>query len=257
MIDDMLLDVAIDAEDDETEPDPLEPFIAEGLITEVLGELKSGKEGTVYCCRANPSTGYDLLAAKVYRPRTRRSFKNDSAYREGAVILNQRDARAVKRKSDWGRSYEFGSWLHREFETMQILSDAGADVPRPLVLGGNAMLMEFIGNTAGAAPPLHQVRLGPSEVRPLFDRALRNVELFLRLNYVHGDLSAYNILYWQGAITIIDFPQAVDPRANPNALELLMRDLDNICRYWGRFGVLSDSTRMAHHLWGQFLRDEL
>lgn len=253
MIDDLLFDLDVEEE----EPDPLAPFLADGMITDVLGEIKSGKEGTVYCCRANPSTGYELLAAKVYRPRARRNFKNDSVYRDGDVILNKHDARAVKRKSDWGRTFEFGSWLHREFETLRTLAEAGADVPRPLRLSGSAMLMEFVGDAGGAAPALQQVRLGPDETRPLFNRVLGNIELFLRLNLVHGDLSAYNILYWQGAMTIIDFPQAVDPRANPNALDLLTRDVDNVCRYWGRYGVLSDSTRMAHHLWGKFLRAEL
>lgn len=250
MIDSLQLEDELEEED--LEPDPLTPFLAEGLITEVLGELKSGKEGTVYSCRAHPSTGFDLLAVKVYRPRSRRNFKNDALYREGVPILNGHDARAVKKKTEWGKRYEFGSWLYHEYEQLKTLSDAGADVPKPIALRGNAMLMQYIGDEDGAAPKLQEVRLQPAEVRPLFDRVLSNVELFLRLDKVHGDLSPYNILYYGGAITIIDFPQTVDPRQNQNALTLLGRDLENVCRYWSRYGVQSDPARMSRFLWQRY-----
>ena len=40
----------------------------------------------------------------------------------------------------------------------------------------------------------------------LFTRVMRNAELWLAYNVVHGDLSAFNILCWEGNVTIIDFP---------------------------------------------------
>lgn len=253
-----LLDEVGDAEiEDQDTGGPLDSFIAEGLITSVLRTEKSGKEGTVYCCRADPSTGYDLLAAKVYRPRTHRTFKNDAVYGEGRVILNKRDARAVARKSDWGRATKFGMWIGHEYETLSFLHGLGADVPRPLRMSDTAILMEYVGDDESAAPKLKEVELDPDEVRPLFTRLLYNIETWLAHDLVHGDLSAYNVLYWEGSLTVIDFPQAVDPRANPNAFELLKRDIDNVCRYWSQYGVRSDAGRIAHHLWGRFLRSEL
>jgi len=255
LIDDLIVDE--EWEDEAEESDPLAPFFAEALITDVVGEVKSGKEGTVYCCRAAPSTGYSLVAAKVYRPRHQRNFKNDAMYREGVVILKGRDQRAVKRKSDWGREFEFGSWLAHEYEVLTQLWEAGADVPRPIRLAGNALLMEYIGDESGAAASLQGVRLAESEVRPLYERILGNIELLLRLNWVHGDLSPYNILYHGGRVTLIDFPQAVDPRANRNALDFLTRDLQNVYRYFERMGVRSNPERMAQHLWGRFLRAEM
>jgi serine/threonine-protein kinase RIO1 len=47
-------------------------------------------------------------------------------------------------------------------------------------------------------------------------------------------LSEFNILYWKGDIYIIDFPQAVDIRNNPNTMELLKRDRENIRRWYTR-----------------------
>ncbi|GAC1405053.1 MAG: serine protein kinase RIO [Chloroflexota bacterium] len=256
MIDDQLID-DYTVDNFEFDSDPLGALLAEGKITEVLGELKSGKEGTAYCCRAHPSLAVEYVAAKVYRPRTMRTFRNDSKYREGRVILNKRDARAVKAGTEWGRGVQAGSWLEHEFETLSVLHDAGADVPRPFARTENVILMEFIGEGPTPAPMLQHVDLELEEARPLFARALSNIELLLRNNQIHGDLSAYNILYHRGALTLIDFPQSADPRANPNALDLLTRDVQNVYRYFSRYGVRMNPQRYAQFLWGQFLRAEL
>ncbi|HEY8684916.1 MAG TPA: RIO1 family regulatory kinase/ATPase [Chloroflexota bacterium] len=257
MIDDLLQELTEFEIEEEEDNSPLAPFFAEGIITDVVRTEKSGKEGTVYCCRADPSTGYDLVAAKVYRPRSRRSFKNDAVYHEGRVILNKRDARAVARKTDWGRETKFGSWIAHEFETLTQLHALGSDVPKPLRKAASAILMEYVGDEEAAASKLREVELEPEEVRPLFNRMMQNIEVWLANDLVHGDLSAYNVLYWDGSITVIDFPQAIDPRANPNAFDLLRRDIDNICHYWSGYGVRSDPTRIAQHLWNRFLRSEL
>ena len=86
---------------------------------------------------------------------------------------------------------------------------------------------------------------------------MRNVELFLACDLVHADLSAFNILCWDGAVRVIDFPQAVDAFDNPNARSLLARDVRNVCRYFGRYGVDADPVRLADELWERFLRREL
>jgi RIO kinase 1 len=62
--------------------------------------VKGGKEATVYCCQADPATGYDLLAAKIYRHRQSRSMKNYASYHEGRhITADKRSLRAIKNKS--------------------------------------------------------------------------------------------------------------------------------------------------------------
>ena len=68
----------------------LETFYEEGWIDEVLYLVKCGKEATVYCCKADPATGYDLVAAKIYRHRGLRSVKNYQSYREGRHITTDK-----------------------------------------------------------------------------------------------------------------------------------------------------------------------
>ena len=77
-------------------------------------------------------------------------------------------------------------------------------------------------------------------------------ELMLRCNRVHGDLSPHNVLYYEGDIKVIDFPQATDPRFNPAARDLLTRDVENICRYFRQYGVECDGWVIADDLWKRF-----
>lgn len=235
----------------------LDSFFAQGLITEVLYTVKSGKEATVYCCQAHPSTGAKLLAAKVYRPRNKRSFKNDAVYQEGRVILEGHVRRAIENKSRFGREAQFAMWVNYEFEALKTLYRVGADIPRPLARNERAILMEYQGDQQQAAPALQHVELAKDEVRPVFERLMRNIELWLAHNYVHADLSAYNVLYWRGQVKIIDFPQAVDPRFNANAFTFLTRDIENICRYIARYGLERDGQRIADRLWRKFKNAEL
>jgi len=150
----------------DTRPDSsLEPFLAEGLITDVLNIIKSGKEATVYCCEAHPRTGADLLGAEVYRPPQFRGFRNDSLYQEGRVILDRRARRAFKSKTRMGRAVQFALWSAHEFDALRLLHSVGADVPRPLSQAGAAILMEYVGDEDGVAPMLN--RVSPTAPRPL------------------------------------------------------------------------------------------
>jgi RIO kinase 1 len=244
----------------ETIAEALEPFFVEGLVAEVLYPIKSGKEATVYCCRAgealDPSTGSGqaLVAAKIYKPRSFRSFRNDAVYREGRVILDARSRRAASKLSGYGREVRSALWTDHEFSTLQALYAAGADVPAPLAHSSGGMLLEFIGDQDGPAPVLKDVVLEPDQAAEIFDRLLSNVELWLGRAVVHGDLSAYNVLWHAGEPKVIDFPQAVDPRFNPNAYSLLLRDLENLGRYFARSGVTRDLSEIGNRLWDDYFR---
>ena len=240
-----------------TGSDALDYFLAEGWITRVLHEVKSGKEATVYCCEAAPITGVALLAAKIYRPREHRGLQDDSVYRVGRWVGSRRLERALANKSRKGREYQFGSWVDQEWEVLGRLHAIGSDVPQPVSRCGDAILMEYLGGADGPAPRLQGLELAPAEADHLLRVLLRNVELWLANDTVHGDLSAYNVLYWEGRPCVIDFPQAVDARANPNARDLLARDVANLCGYFAKQGVRADPARIAGDLWRRYLRAEL
>jgi len=241
---------------DNEQREALETFIDQGLIEDVLGVVRSGKEATVYRC-VTPDGGW--VAAKVYRTHKVRQFADDSAYRSGRLRgrEHRREARAMRGKTAVGRELAFAGWVSHEYETLEALHRAGVDVPAPIARGDAAILMEFAGDDGGPAPQLSESYLERAEAEAIVERLLANVELMLANDRVHGDLSAFNVLYGDGRIWIIDFPQAVDPRFNPNALALLQRDIENVARFAAGAGVALDSGRIGHDLWRRFLREEL
>ncbi len=221
--------------------------------------VRGGKEANVYCCAAHPSTGLDLIAAKVYRPAMFRSLRNDARYRQGREVVGEdgksvhgrRESLAVQKNTRYGQELRHATWQETEFQILQRLHEAGADVPRPLAISENVILMEYVGAESAPAPTLNQVRLELPEARALLDRLVHNLAVMLACNCVHADLSAYNILYWNGQFKIIDFPQAVDPRRNPDARALFFRDVERVCQYFARYQITQDARALADKLWSQ------
>lgn len=246
--------------------DSLRSFFDLEYITDITGQVKGGKEASVYRCTGHPITGHDILAAKVYRPRKFRNLRNDKMYREGRRTLKQNggavkstDARltkAMEQKSGFGVQVSHTSWLMHEFMTLERLYEAGAAVPKPFFASGNAILMEYIGAPLHAAPTLQGVRLERDEVWPLFRETMRNIELMLDHGLVHGDLSAFNILYWEGRITLIDFPQVTHLDENSNSRTILARDVQRICEYFQGQGVRCNPSKITSDLWYRYSRQD-
>lgn len=241
--------------------DALGGFYEDNQIADVLRQVKGGKEATVYCCLAHPSSGAHLIAAKVYRPRMFRQLRNDAMYRQGRKVLDEDgkevldDGRlhAIVTGTSYGKELVHTSWLSHEFETMRLLYEAGALVPKPYARASNAILMEYMGDEDAAAPTLNQVDLRHAEAQPLFDQLLGSVRLMLLHDRIHADLSAFNVLYWQGEVKIIDFPQAVDPATNAHAFPLLQRDVTRLCQYFELYGVDADPSRLSRELWAEYV----
>jgi len=237
------------------------PFYEEAWIVDVLGRVRGGKEASVYRCQAHPRSALALLAAKVYRPHMFRSLRNDAMYREGREVLagdgkpikknDDRVMRALGKKTAFGLQVAHTSWLMHEYTTMRRLYEAGGALPRPIAAGDNAILMEYLGDAHRAAPTLNEVALGRRQARALLDVVLQNVRLLLRQGVVHGDLSAYNILYWEGCIALIDFPQVAAIDGNGSARQILERDVCRVCEYFAAQGVDRDPLALAQELWAE------
>jgi RIO kinase 1 len=242
--------------------DSVGPFYREDIVTDVVRLVKGGKEANVYACTAHPATGLEMIAAKLYRPRMLRSLKNDAIYKAGRLLRDsdgkllkkgRRERLAIVKKTGFGKELDFSQWIGNEFRVQQMLYEAGADVPKPIAFQNTTIIMEYIGDEYSPAPALNEVRLPSEEAPALFKQVMKNVALMLDHHQVHGDLSAYNILYWDGRITLIDFPQMVEARHNPHAFDLLKRDITRICQYFAKYGVTSDPVRLTLDLWEPYM----
>jgi RIO kinase 1 len=227
-------------------------------LSDVLRQVKGGKEASVYQCASGVMANRaEFLAAKVFRPRQFRQLKKDHIYREGRIVLDADGnevlddgmIHAMHKRSVYGLQVLHVSWIEHEYQALVDLHAAGADVPEPYARGDNAVLMSYIGDAEMPAPILNSIELDPLEARRLFYRVLHNIEIMLSRGRVHADLSAYNILYWDGKITLIDFPQVIRPQDNRNAFRIFERDVTRVCEYFSRQGLRLNPRKLAADLW--------
>ena len=219
------------------------------------GTLKSGKEAEIFLVeRRFATSGPRLLAHKRYRIRypgkdqlrlegfsNSSSYRRDSMYRAGWLV-NARDRRALAagNKSAWGQELAASMWPVQEWEMLRRAWEAGVPVPFPVERTADGILMEFIGDDSLAAPKLVQGRLSTEELLSAWEQVLAIVRTMTAAGLVHSDLSAYNLLWWRGRVVLIDLPQAVEFTTNPDAFELLHRDLANVGDWFARRGVAVD-----------------
>ena len=116
-------------------------------------------------------------------------------------------------------------------------------------LAHNAILMRFVDDRRSCAPSLDAVNLERAESKALFGPVLRNIDILLAHERVHADLSAYNFLYWKGAIRLIRFPQVISPRDNANAYAISQRDVRRICDHFARQSIKADPMQLSKQIW--------
>lgn len=243
--------------------DVLAEFFDAQLITDVVGQLKSGKEAQVFVCRAHPATGHELLAAKVYRPREERAFRSEATYLEGRSSLQRGRARsgsvarAIERRSRVGRALLSRAWVQREYDVLRRLERAGVRVPSPVAASTGAVLMQYLGDEQEAAPRLVDSPLTLDRALAFRKELLDAIARLLALGLIHGDLSAYNVLVFDAQPWIIDLPQSVDAAVHPDGCGLLTRDVANLTRHFARYGLPDDGCALGRRLWDRYQRGAL
>jgi RIO kinase 1 len=213
-----------------------------------LGLLKTGKESEVHLVARTAGERTTLLAEKRFKARDRRSFQNNWVYRgvwgEGPL----REHRAMKKQTRFGHEAAHARWIAQEWESLVHLHDAGATVPPPVELLDDGYLMAFIGDGEVAAPRLAEIDLAPDMARRVWDALLDELSLLVSADRVHGDLSAFNILWWRRHAVLIDFSQTVDIVTHPAALDLLRRDIASAGRYFARRGIEVEVDRVLDRI---------
>ncbi len=206
---------------------------ASQLATEVQGIISAGKEATVFLAfwRDFP------LALKAYRfystPHGKRGKRKKLG---GGKVGYSRDIMAY--------------WSAREFWILDRAFRAGVNVPTPARHSDNMFTARFLGEDLKAAPLLKDVDI--QHPKRIFDKIIEQVFTLYRVFLIHGDLSAFNVLIFQDEPWIIDFPQAIDfasrlgrHRVTARGRPILLRDIQNICKFFSRFGVASDAESIC------------
>jgi len=194
-----------------------------GWITAIGGPISTGKEANVFLADRGSST----VAIKIYLIRTA-NFKRMQEY-----ITGDRRFHGTRKT----RKELIFTWTKKEFSNLKRAQKAGIPVPEPLVFDRNILIMEFLGEDENPYPQIRNVNL--ENPRLVYEEILLQVtSLYQKAHLVHGDLSEYNILYGNRPY-LIDMGQAVTEE-HPQALLFLMRDLENINRFFGTMCNIDD-----------------
>ena len=232
-------------------PPRLQALIDEGLIDTVVRQLMSGKEAMVYVVRC----GDETRCAKVYKEATQRSFRQAVDYTENRKVKNTRQARAMAKGTRFGREAQEAAWQSAEVDALYRLAAAGVRVPTPYNFCDGVLLMELVTDAQGdAAPRLNDVVLTAAQARDHHAALITEVVRMLCAGVVHGDLSEFNILLCATGPVIIDLPQAVDAAGNNHANRMLLRDVDNLRQFFGRFAPDLLHSDFGPEIWDLYQR---
>jgi RIO kinase 1 len=235
-------------------PKRLKPLVEDGLIDEVITQLMSGKEASVYMVRCGSKT----RCAKVYKEATNRSFKKAATYQEGRKVRNSRRARAMEKGSKYGRKQQEETWQSAELDALYKVAAVGVRVPETYGCVNGVLLMELIVDEEGfVAPRLGDVSMEADQAIEDHGVMMQYVARMLCAGIVHGDLSEFNVLVDQFGPVIIDLPQAVDASSNNNAEEMFARDVNKIRDYYGLFAPELLETNYASEIWTLYSEGDL
>lgn len=206
-------------------------LINNGFIDVMYGVVNSGKEARVYF--AKDRNGLDL-AVKIYLTST-------SEFRKGMLTYIIGDPR-FKVSSRKTRDIIY-VWARKEYSNLSKAYSVGVRVPKPITVKGNILVMEFIGVDGVPAPLLKDYL--PQNIDSFFNIVMDYVrKLYINARLVHGDLSEYNIMVFNDSPVLIDFGQAVD-LSHPMAEELLVRDVNNLLKFFSDVGVNTPDLKDA------------
>ncbi|KAL4175355.1 hypothetical protein KRP22_000323 [Phytophthora ramorum] len=202
-----------------------------GIVTEINGCLSTGKEANVYHARLPDGREG---AIKVYKTSIL-VFKDREKYVSGEFRFRHGYSKSNPRKM-------VKLWAEKEMRNLRRLRDSGIFCPAPILLRSHVLLMDFIGHDGWAAPRLKDAKISDIRYRECYLYCIKMMRvMYQKCRLVHGDLSEYNILYYQTKLFFIDVSQSVE-HEHPSANDFLRKDCRNIADYFRKTGALNPMT---------------
>jgi len=193
--------------------------------------IKEGKESVILSGKTNEG---DWVAIKVYRTEAC-DFKSMWKY-----LIGDPRFKRIKKK----RRSVVNLWCQREFKNLKIAETGGVSCPKPYDYSENILITSFIGDGKEFGPML--IKIVPKNLKEVYKEVLDNFRRLINAGLVHGDLSAYNILFWD-KVYFIDFSHGVVIKS-PIALDLLKKDVKNVNSYFSKLGIQTDNEKLYKEL---------
>ena len=196
-----------------------------GLATDVLYQMSAGKEASIFLAvwKDHP------IVLKAYR-----IWHSSHAMSKSSGFQPQASS-----KRTYSALHMMENFAVVEYDLLMRCFRAGMRVPTPIGRVCNYLTMRLIGDERVPAPQLKDVSLDNPDV--VLDQILDDYLVMYRdVHYVHGDLSEYNVLWWENRPWIIDVPQGYKVGVHCDMLmaeKLLKRDIRNLLAHFKSYGI--------------------
>jgi RIO kinase 1 len=211
----------------------IEKLFSDKVLKLIDFPISTGKEGNVF--RAITPKN-EIVAVKIYRT-SNATFRHISEYIFG-------DPRFTSIKNT--RKDLVFAWTKKEYKNLERLKKVKVRAPKPIIFSKNILVMQYIGNKKESAPLLKNVEL--SNPQKVFNELITFIKkMYKKAELVHGDLSAFNILYFQNKPYLIDLGQGVLIE-HPKAQEFLRRDIHNIVHYFKKYKIKADEKDIFENI---------
>jgi len=211
----------------------LEKLISNRVLDILDFPISTGKEGNVF---RGVTPDKKLVAVKIYRTSTS-TFKHILKY-----ILGDPRFKSIRQSR---RDIIF-AWTKKEFKNLVRLQNVGIKAPKPIVFIQNVLVMEYIGTKNKPAPLIKDVILEKPE--EIFNILIDYIKImYEKAGLVHGDMSAYNVLFHKNIPYIIDLGPGVLIE-HPNSHEYLKRDIYNITNYFRKYNIKADEGKIYNKI---------
>ena len=207
-----------------------------GFIHELGGSISTGKEANVFYAVGNEGE----TAVKIYRIQSS-TFKAMDPY----ILKDPRFTHIRHSRKDI-----IFAWTQKEFQNLLRINKAGIRSPKPITCDRNVLLMEFMGKDTVPYPSLKEIKMADEDARLFYDQIIEDMRrMYVRASLVHADLSEYNILIDTENMeaVIIDVGQAVTLN-HPNARDFLLRDVENIKRFFKKYGINEETKSILEKI---------
>ncbi|RHN44359.1 putative non-specific serine/threonine protein kinase [Medicago truncatula] len=248
-------------------------MINNNLFQHINGCISTGKEANVY--HATDSDGQEY-AIKIHKTSVL-GFKDRNKYVKGDRRFER--AYCSRNPREMGKT-----WAEKELKNLYRIAAKGIRCPKPRHQKLHMVVMDFIGKDGWAAPRLKDADLSLGKLLEGYVEIIVAMrDLYQKCRLVHGDLSEYNILYYevntplgviflvtkclcklfayifftyQGHLYIIDVSQAVDID-HPCAHCLLFEDCKHVSDFFKKHGVgVMTKTELFKFIVNAFIADD-
>ncbi len=188
-----------------------------GVFDELLSPLSIGKESNVFIAKK----GSKKVIVKIFRM-------------QNAEFMKMYDYIRKDPRYEFLRNHRrqiILAWAQREYKNLLKCEKGKIRVPKTIGWRNHIIVEEMIGEPA---LPLKDAE--PEDPKAFFDEVVNQMKKMYKIGLIHGDLSSFNILNFDGVPVLIDFSQGTIIRT-PNSEELLVRDIKNVVQYFNKIGL--------------------